>query len=210
MVYLMLLFLEVALLFFLSRIVSRTLSRFLSVGVLSLLFLPGVIVHELSHLLAAGILFVRVGEIEFRPKVTDAGIKLGSVAIAKTDPVRRAIIGFAPIGVGLLIIFGLMYFQSPFSSFWGVPITFYLLFVISNTMFSSSADMEGALELLVVFLVIFGAFYLVGFRLPTFFIKSLSSKEFVDLIQKSSMFLLAPIIIDLAILGAIRLISNKR
>ena len=92
---------ELILLFLLSRALTKTLSRFLSISALSFLFLPGVIVHELSHMLVAAILIVPIGEIEFMPKRTEGGVKLGSVAIGSCDPIRRAIIGFAPVFVGL-------------------------------------------------------------------------------------------------------------
>ena len=219
MTYLLFLFLEIIFLFYLSRTISQTLS-FLPIHVLSLLFFPGVVVHELSHLLVASIMFVRVDVIEFRPKVTKKKLKLGSVGIAKTDPVRRAIIGFSPVGVGVLLILGIVYFfwsnlgffrESPL--YISIPMTLciiYILFVISNTMFSSGKDMEGTLELLMVFLVIFGAFYFAGFRLPPFFIDTLFSKEVLDLIQKSSIFLLVPIVIDLVLLGIIKLLYKRR
>lgn len=219
MTYLLLVFLEIGFLFILSRIVSKTVSRFLSIHVLSFLFLPGVIVHELSHWLIASILFVRVGEIEFKPKIEDHGLKLGSVAIAKTDPIRRAIIGFAPIFVGLIIILGAVHiFTANLSFFWSNQIyiavflvlgIFYILFVVSNTMFSSKADMEGTLELSIVFLVIFIALYFTGFRFPDYLIKSLFLKEVLGIVQKSSMFLLVPIAIDLAILGGIKIFRRN-
>ena len=220
MIYLFLLFFEVGLLFILSRIISKTLSGFLSIRVLSLIFLPGVIVHELSHALSASILFVRVGDIDFTPKVENRELKLGRVAIAKTDPVRRAIIGFAPVFVGVLLILGIVYFLSgnlmffqaseiyiTISAVFGIA---YILFVISNTMFSSKADMEGTLELLAVFLVIFTAAYFAGFRFPSFFIKSLFSNEIVVLVQKSCIFLAVPIAIDLTILGIFKMLADSR
>lgn len=219
MTYFLLFFLEIGLLFFLSRIVSKTLSRFLSIHVLSFLFLPGIIVHELSHLLVSGILFVRAGDIEFTPKITDKGLKLGSVEIARTDPVRRSIIGFAPVFVGISIIIGIVYlFSSNLVLFrenlYGVALMTlgagYILFAISNSMFSSKKDMEGTLELVIALIVIFTVLYLIGLRMPSYFVEYLFRPEVLRLIQKSSLFLLAPIIIDVLILGAIKLFSTNR
>lgn len=219
MIYLLFLFLEIIVLFFLSRIVTRTLSRFLPIHLLSLLFFPGVVVHELSHLLVAEIMFVRVGEVEFKPKIIDGKLKLGSVEVVKADPIRRVIIGFSPVFVGLIIILGAVHlFTANLSFFWNNQMyivvflilgIFYILFVVSNTMFSSKADMEGTLELLTVFLVTFIALYFTGFRLPDYFIKSLFSSELLGLIQKSSLFLLAPITIDLVMVGIIKFFYRR-
>ena len=220
MIYLLLLFLEIGILFLLSKGISRTLSRFLPIPVLSLLFFPGVVVHELSHMLAASILFVRVGDVEFKPKVIGKSVKLGSVEIGKTDPIRRAIIGFAPVFAGISLILGIVYFVSGNLSYlWGnqmfvsVAIAlgiFYFLFVVSNTMFSSRKDMEGTVELLIIVLIIFIALYLIGVRFPDSLIQILFSKEIIALVQRSSLFLLAPIAIDLIILGGIRLFRNRK
>src|ERR1035437_9168331 len=110
MVYVTSLLVEIVILFLLSRAMSKNLSRFMSINLLSFLFLPGVIVHELSHLLVAAILLVPVGEVEFSPKKNGDGIKLGSVQIGKTDPIRRCLIGFAPIFMGIVLVVGLAYF----------------------------------------------------------------------------------------------------
>jgi len=214
MVYFVLLFLEIAILFLLSRKMSKTLSKFMSINFLSFLFLPGVIVHELSHLLMSVILFVPVGDMEFTPKISSNGIKLGSVEIAKTDPIRRSIIGFAPVFVGLMIVVSIVYlFTSNILFFKDRDIyilivvvlgIIYILFAISNTMFSSSRDMEGTLEILITLLILFAAAYILGFRPELSFIEKLFTKEFIEVIRKSAIFLLAPIVIDIVLLGLIR------
>src|ERR1700681_939898 len=99
--FILLFLFEVFILFLVSRLMTRVLS-FLPIFLISFIFLPGIIIHELSHLLVASILFVKTGEIEFMPQVQDEGLKLGSVSIAKTDPIRRFIIGVSPIILGTL------------------------------------------------------------------------------------------------------------
>lgn len=145
-------FVEFILLFFLSRVLTREISKILSVRILSFLFLPGIIVHELSHILVAAVMFVPVGEIEFTPKVTEGSVRLGSAAIGKTDPVRRAIIGLAPIVAGIAILLATAAFYAH-SSYELVSlaslILFYAVFQIGNTMFSSTRDLEGLIETLV-------------------------------------------------------------
>lgn len=219
MIYFLLILLEIGILFVLSRKVTKTLSRFLPISVLAIIFLPGAVIHELSHMMIAAIMFVKVGGLEFRPRIEAGGLKLGSVSIEKTDPVRRAIIGFAPVLIGISMILGVVYFVSKNLIFLqtnhlsiatiGIIGIFYILFVISTTMFSSRADMEGTLELLIVLLVIIVACYIAGFRLPLSLGKILLSSEVIRLIQKSSLFLLVPIAIDLVLLGIIK-ITHRR
>ena len=218
MVYFGLLVLEIVALFLLSRKMSKTLSKFMSINFLSFLFLPGIIIHELSHLLIAVILFVPVGNMEFTPKKNDNGVKLGSIEIGKTDPIRRSIIGFAPVLIGLTIIIGIVYlftsnilfFKDKEVYIFAIVVAglIYLLFAVSNTMFSSSRDMEGTVEILITLLIIFAAAYILGFRWQLSFEKILT-KEFFELIRKSTIFLLTPIVIDLVILGVVRLIYRR-
>ncbi|MBI4096295.1 MAG: hypothetical protein HY425_01115 [Candidatus Levybacteria bacterium] len=222
MLYLALLFFEIAVLFLLSREVSKTLSKFMSIIFLSFLFLPGVIIHELSHMLMAVMLFVGVGSMEFSPKISPNGVKLGSIEIAKTDPMRRSMIGFAPVLFGMTLILGLIYLSTDsgfvtqaieLNGLFGVGIAglvFYLLFAISNTMFSSKKDMEGTLEILITLLIIFIAVYVLGFRPPVDFVEKIFTKEIVEIVRKSSLFLLAPIAIDMLILGTIGLFTYTR
>ena len=199
---------------------SKTLSRFMSIDLMSFIFSPGIIVHELSHLFMAVILFVPVGDMEFTPKKSGNGVKLGSIEIAKTDPIRRSMIGFAPIFIGLAIVVGIVYlfgsnilFFQNLNLYVFIAVIFvliYLLFAISNTMFSSKADMEGTLEILIAILIILGAAYILGFRPSAIALDKIFTKNFIEIIQKSTYFLLVPIVIDLFILGAIKLFTGSR
>jgi hypothetical protein len=199
---------------------SKNLSRYLSTNLMSVIFLPGVVIHELSHMLIATILFVPVGGMEFMPKKEGNGLKLGSIEIAKTDPVRRCLIGFAPVFVGLLIVLGAVYLFTSNILFFqntniyiyitAIFVLIYLLFAISNTMFSSSRDMEGTAEILITLAIIFLGFYAFGFLPSLSDLNKIFTKGFVGIIQKSGLFLLAPIIIDLLILGAVKLFASRR
>ncbi len=144
-----------------------TRSNSVTVTIISLLFFPGVVVHELAHLLTAGILFVPVGDMELVPKIGEGGeVRLGSVAIAKTDPIRRMIIGIAPVIFGLLIIIGVPYFMQGKLNFAFTALVIYLLFVVGNTMFSSKKDLEGAAELIAVLVILGLALYFMNFKAP--------------------------------------------
>jgi hypothetical protein len=220
MYYAILLFLEIIFLFFLSRSVSKSISKFVSINAMSFVFLPGIVVHELSHFLTAAVLFVPAGEMEFAPKREGNSVKLGSVRIAKTDPIRRSIIGFAPIFVGLLIIIGTTYLFGLNIQFFknknlyiitiAILALVYLLFSVGNTMFSSKADIKGTLEIMICLVVIFAVANVLGFRPSLLFFNQMFTREIIEIFQKSTLFLLAPIVIDLLVLGTLRVFTGKR
>lgn len=214
---------ELLILFFLSHFLTKSLSAFffrvtksktITIQLLAFLFLPGVIVHELAHLIAASVLFVRTGEIEFLPKLRDNGeLKLGSVAIAKTDPIRRAVIGFAPVFVGIFIIVAVLFYFAQGEAFfdltWKTIIVFYILFEIGNTMFSSRKDLEGTLELLLTISIFAGVLYFAGARVDFSFVQKLFSKNLVLFIRQIDLFLLVPIGIDILTVGVLKIIDGR-
>lgn len=187
-----------------------TKSHRVTVHILSILFLPGTIVHELSHLLVAGVLMVPVGEINLVPEVDGQQVKLGSVQIGKTDPFRRILIGVAPLILGLSAIIGLIYFNKDslmhFSPLWLSILIIYLIFQITNTMFSSKKDLEGALvftgAILTVALIVFLALLFTG-HMPQFTFDLSPFNDFFITVDK---FVLVPLILDLAVFGLIKLI----
>lgn len=157
-------------LFYVFEKISR--SRKVAVGLLSFLFFPGVVVHELSHFLMASLLFVRVGDIELTPQLQADGIKMGSVQIAKTDILRRFLIGVAPLIFGFsILVVGIYSFFNyfPFAEFklsWqyilSIIVVLYGVFVITNTMFSSKKDMEGAFGLFIFILFLLAVIFVAG------------------------------------------------
>ncbi len=217
MFYLVIFILELALLFFLSKKLIKSLSLLFYkvfktqkavVSALAILFLPGTIVHELAHLLTAGVLLVPVGEISVLPEIGEKEIKLGSVQIGKVDPFRLMIIGVAPVIIGLLSILGIVYFSqiSQPLPWWQITLGLYLIFEISNTMFSSRKDLEGTIGflvgLLVTFLICIGALYfLKPLILQTIwsYLHSLNWAQASDFFQKGTFYLLIPLIIDFII-----------
>lgn len=214
MIFVLLFIIQIFLLFFLSRELTKSLSTILfkfinnrtfTIYILAIFFFPGVVVHELAHLIVANILFVKTGEVEFFPSLKGSEVKLGSVAVAKTDPIRRFLIGAAPILAGLLMITGSFIFLEfqPLNTLWKQLLFGYILFVIGNTMYSSRKDMEGAIELFITLAVIFFVVYAFGIRIP---LPTLSINNFpyiFDLLKKLNIFLLIPIGIDMVfIIGA--------
>lgn len=181
-----------------------------AITILTFLYLAGTVIHELAHLIVAEILRVPTGEISFTPVVTkrennETEIRLAHVEIGSTDPFRRYIIGFAPIISGLfflcLVIWLYQYFSPQFTDF-KLQLTFmiflgYLIFTISNNMFSSQKDLEGFIFFLPVLIIIFASLYIAGIRLN---LTGASLAFTVNLMQKLAQALGIVLVVNLAIL----------
>ena len=195
MPYFLLFALEIILLWRLARAVNSRFFGLLPTPVYILLFLPGTFLHELSHYIAAKLLFVRVGKFSLRPEKRETEIVLGSVAIEKTNIVKRLIIGAAPVIVGLFLIIGIVYLvvTRELTSDWRVvAFLSYFIFVVGNTMFSSKKDMEGAWKVIIFSLVIGVILYLLGLRV--YFDAD------VEVLKIAGLYLLPVIAIDAGIL----------
>lgn len=150
-----------------------------------LLFLPGIVVHELSHWLAAKLLGIRTGRISIRPTKRSRGrMRLGSVRVARTDPLRSSLIGLAPLLSGSLLIYLIGEFIFGFRGldevltggdwerFWHdlweyfhVPdfwLWLYLIFVIANAMLPSETDRQPWRSVLIFLGLVAILFYLFG------------------------------------------------
>lgn len=188
--YPLLLILELILLYFLSRRVIQTVftvlfyltrSRTVGIWIVTIIFFPGTIVHELAHLFTAEILGVHTGKLTLIPESLEGTeIKAGGVMIAETDPLRRTLIGLAPVYVGIIVLTALswwipmLYQQSLldtqngvlFSSFslYTLLFTLYTLFAVSNSMFSSNEDMKGVLPFAITSALFLISGYVAGLR----------------------------------------------
>jgi hypothetical protein len=220
MFFVLLFFVLLFILFLLSRQMTRNLSYLVyrltgndkvTIYVMAFLFFPGTFVHELSHALVSLLLFVHVGKMEFIPKVMEHGVKLGSVEIGHADPLRRALIGMAPFFLGttlLLLTLTLFLAFGGLENIWLTVFTGYVLFEISNTMFSSRKDMEGTLELLLALLVVSVFFYLIGLRLPNIDPETILTSEVVKLFTTGSYFLTVPLVIDIVLITILKLLRS--
>lgn len=134
-------------------------SKTIAMTILIILLFPGTVVHELAHLFVAEILRVRTGKLTLVPEsLEEAEIRTGSVSIAHTDPFRRTLIGLAPVYVGIAAL-------AAISSLPVLPIlTFYGMFAISNSMFSSKEDMKGVIPFIITVGLFIAAGYYAGFR----------------------------------------------
>ncbi len=189
MFYLFIFISEFLILLFLSRILSRSISAAIykitnnaygSLRIFHFIFLPGVIVHELAHLISAEVMFVKTHGLSLTPVRNGDQLTMGSVQIEKTDPIRRAIIGFAPVLVGIVLIgaatFYLLSDKSPFGDIINYFLIFIIVFEIGNTMFSSRRDIEGTVELLIVSVLVIGLLFVLG----------ISFQPVIDFINSSS------------------------
>lgn len=178
-----------------------------------ILLLPGVVIHELAHLIVAEVMLVRTGGLSFTMEQEEDRIVMGSVGIERTDPIRRAIIGFAPVFVGVLLIaFFVFYFlsqNSPISFPWNYALVLFVVFEIGNTMFSSKRDLEGTLQLLLVISVAIIVVYFLGFKVPDSIFNFFNSDQFVDILQKGIKILLFPIGIDLVVIFLARYLVKR-
>lgn len=209
MIYLVFLFLEILILYFLSRRVVKAIYRLFykvtkrknwTIYLFAVAFWPGTFIHEMSHFMAALFLLVPVGKLELLPDIEEkGGAKLGSVAIAKTDPLRRFLIGVAPLIFGLGIIFLLIYFISInqfINTWWGYILVGIIIFQIANSMFASKKDLEGAIVLFVLLLVILLILILLGVDVSAFFTNLKFSTKLLEILKMTNLFLLVPIVID--------------
>lgn len=176
-------FAELTGLYFLARMLTQKIFVFLltifrdrsvAISFTTVLLFPGTIIHELAHLFTAEILGVRTGKLTLVPESIEGNeIKTGSVAIAHSDPFRRYVIGFAPVLWGLLALVALAYLAtSPrYSSgeagaqySYITILYFYLMFAVSNSMFTSSEDTKGFLPFALTLAALIGATYFAGLR----------------------------------------------
>jgi len=168
-------------LFLSSQALISRLTHFLPLNLLFFILLPGIFLHEFSHILTAELLQVRTGELNLKPSLKDNRLQLGSAQIAQTDPFRMTLIGTAPFLTGslslwLILRLGLQFdFSLPilsnFQHLSFIPplLIFafcYLLFTISNTMFSSPSDLQAGAVPLIIVLIILGLFQLTHLQLP--------------------------------------------
>lgn len=210
---------ELLLLFVLSRFLTQELSFFfysvtksrtLTNYFIALIFLPGTIIHELSHAFIAKLLFVHVGRIELMPEMQEDSLKLGSVEVGKTDFIRNFSIGVAPFFVGTVLILFIMFYaftNALIGLNWLTAILIYVLFVTSNSMYSSKKDLEGAIEFFIFVCLIVGFLYFVGVRPSSF--GFLGTIIHPSIIQQAVFLLLIPIVMDIVIIGITKLIRRQ-
>lgn len=123
-------------------------SREMVIKIVAIFLLPGTFIHEAAHLVFAEFMKVRTDDLTVMPEIGQSNtIKLGGVKIEHTDPLRRTIIGLAPVFLGLIIIWATtVWILNLNQSNWIILILYvYILLQVGLTMFSSAKDLEGSL-----------------------------------------------------------------
>ncbi len=223
MLYFLLFFSELIFLFFLSRKLVNSLARIIYkftrnhkivVHTLAIIFLPGTILHELGHLLFAGVMLVPVGELNVVPEIEGKGVKLGSVQIGHTDPIRRMIIGVAPVLLGMTLIFSIfLLVKIGVSPWWQITLALYFLFQIGNTMFSSRKDIEGSILFVILVLVLFAIILTGIYFLNPAILSNLSGINLdftVPFFKQAAFYLIIPVALDLLIITLTKSVCSRK
>ncbi|MCX6817047.1 MAG: hypothetical protein NTZ93_04220 [Candidatus Beckwithbacteria bacterium] len=150
-------------LFLSSQALLSRLFRLLPLNLLFFILLPGIFLHEMSHILMAEILGIRTGELKLRPELKDNHLSLGSAQIGQTDPFRMTLIGLAPLITGATVLWLLIKFNP---GGWWLILFGYLMFAVSNTLFSSPSDLQSAGVPVILILLLLGILQLTRLSFP--------------------------------------------
>ena len=219
-------------LFFSSRSLINQLTYFFNrlfkssnttINLIFFLLLPGIFLHEFSHVLMATLLRVQTGHISLRPRFKTprassepSRLQLGSAQIGACDPIRLTLIGTAPFITGTIVLWAILSLglNLNLNQFSLLPLTqlpayllflfSYLIFAITNTMFSSPSDLQAAAFPIILLLIISGIFQLTNLDLPQIILTYSSS-----LFSLLSTIFLAVFILNLLILIPIKLINKN-
>lgn len=218
MVYALIFFAQLFVLFLFSRRLTKGLYKLFyrltkshkwAAYLYALIFAPGTLIHEASHFLMALFLLVPVGQLEIIPEIQGDKIKLGSTPIAKTDPIRRTLVGFAPFLFGVTLILVIVNFvvtSDYANNTLYILLAIYFIFEIGNTMFLSKEDLKGAWKLFLLMLFLCGFFYLIGVR---FSVDSDSTfvVRLTNIFKEANLFLFVPLGLDLVAVVFLRLLG---
>ena len=192
----------------LYALLNNMFDKYNTLKIYSFIFLPGTMLHELSHYLSAKLLFVPVGRFNLKARYEDDGsIQMGSVSIAKTDPIRRFLIGIAPIIIGVLFLLFFSFLIRYVDMIWTKALLMLLIFTTANSMFSSRKDMEGAFKLFFSIGLFIVVIYFLGIE-----VRIRPPVEFVtwvnDLIKITVEWLMLPLIINIALLITVSVLKK--
>lgn len=182
----------------------------------SLVFLPGTIIHEISHFLVAAATGTGTGKIEIFPEFIDEllekedhqGVALGSVQVARMNPVQGFLVGLAPFLSGMVLLIwlaSLMRVNYSTQNISVLSLQIYLFFVIANSFFPSWTDIKQTLPLFatsavaVILAWFFGFQFSIGTDSPVW-----------PILDSMSAALLLSLLFNLVIIGFLFLVNSLR
>lgn len=213
-------FIVILILFFLSRLLTSEIYEFFykvagsenfSITILASIFFIGVFIHEMAHLITAKFLLVPTGKISLFPKKEGNYLKLGSVTIAQSNIFKEFLIGIAPLIVGIISILLVVYFMLQDLSGFNVLkifLSLIVIFVVSNTMYSSRKDFQAALPFLVSVITLGVILIILNVRFPVVTLSFLPAIDFSRIFYMGSIYLGIPIMIDLIIIAIFRIFNR--
>jgi hypothetical protein len=218
MFYVLIFILELFVLYLIARKLTRGVSRLFykitknkkrTVWLFAILFLPGTLIHEMAHFLTALFLFVPLGDIDLTPEFEGNYVKLGNVSIGRVDPIRKTLVGIAPLVFGTILILIIINFaltRNILNSWYVSFLLGYAVFEIGNTMFLSKRDVRGLVELFIILALFYIIVSLLGVKI-SFDTNRLFTEDIVNLFKKADLFLLVPLGIDLAFLAFLKILD---
>jgi hypothetical protein len=154
----------------------------------------------------AKILFVPVYGFSLRPKIFGNELRLGHVEVAKSDFLRRFLVGIAPILFGITILIGSVYLLFTFNKTHEILFIIgegILVFEVANTMFMSKKDMEGSWKVWIALGLIVVILYVLGIQGQSIVTILQSNNQFFTHISE---YLAIPIVLDLFLILGIGLL----
>lgn len=198
---------QLIILFFISHMTTNSFFHFLRLltqnekftfSLVAILYLPGTIIHEMSHFFAALILFLRVRDVCIFPSVQKNYIKLGSVTYERKDFIRGFLVGIAPLGGGMLVLYSIGFFHFFPSHYFFLNVLFiYIIFAVSSTMFSSSQDLVDFLYMIPLFVIAAGFVYIFHIDIARVAENRLFVSQILPLIKTINIYLLFSLIINI-------------
>ncbi len=172
-------FIQIVVLFFISRVMIQELYFFLLrllkskntvFGLLAFIFFPGTVIHEISHFFMATVLFLPVHEIKIIPSWEGNHLTLGRVVYEKRDVFRGILVGIAPFFGAMFFLWCLkIYHLFPVHSYFQNFVFGYIVFTVSSQMFSSKQDLIDLWCIIPLLLLLGGIYYVSGVQIDFLF-----------------------------------------
>lgn len=225
MEYFLLLIGQSVILYFISRKTTTLFFYFLrrishhekfNFSLIAILYLPGTIIHEMSHFFAALVLFLKVRDVSIFPSFQKNYIKLGSVTYERKDFIRGFLVGIAPLGGGMMVLYGIGSFHLfPSPHFLLNALMIYFIFTVSSTMFSSSQDLVDFLYMIPFLVIGVGLTYLfyryphfIGIDITQVIENATDISQLVSFMKTINLYLLFSLIINISVITFMTIITH--